>query len=356
MTQVSPTVLQPPLLLATDGSPSARTAQRLLYPLGQMLQTKTPVDSPTIVVVTVQPRRSSRSVLPIRKAQQTNGAAMQTATRLLESPPSWETELREDFPKNLRVEFQTRQGRPATEILSCARATQASLIAVGCRGTGGVRELLLGSVSAVIARYAPCSVLIARGNESALALNHVLLLVDGSPASRRAIALVRQLVSVGVRRVTLLCPQPSVNAGYLFGPFVTPTPSWQLSQSLQEAQKEHSQQLLQQAKAAMQGSSSLAGDGLSGLDIQSLAQTGEPGPLICEVAAAHGANLVVLGSDFRRRSLLTPLQGLRKPRSGDASAARPPLHNTRLSATEDYTIHHAPCPVLLHRVASPTSV
>jgi nucleotide-binding universal stress UspA family protein len=53
-----------------------------------------------------------------------------------------------------------RRGRPADQIVSVARAEDASLVVVGSRGLTGVRAL--GSVSERVCHRAPCSVLIAR--------------------------------------------------------------------------------------------------------------------------------------------------------------------------------------------------
>lgn len=360
MTQAISQVLPLPFLLATDGSPSAWLAQRLLYPIAQAAQQETS-ETATITILIVQPRRSSRSQRQLRARRATpppteaiapselspaqTVEVVTQATELAESPEQLATRIQADFPTHLVTALQIRRGKPATEILNCARLLQTGLIAVGHRGSGGVRERLLGSVSSVIARYAPCSVLIARNSASTDQnephLNHVLLVVDGSPASRSAIAAAQQLLAAGIRQLTVLCVQPPLNANYLFGPFVTPTPSWQLNQSLQAAQKEQGEQILQQASKQFNPSE---------LKIQTLLQIGEPGPLICQTAHQHQADLVLLGSGSARRSLLAPLQSLRRHRS--QSSQRPaPLRNTRLSATEDYTIHHAPCPVLLCRTA-----
>ncbi|HEY9616341.1 MAG TPA: universal stress protein, partial [Microcoleaceae cyanobacterium] len=134
----------------------------------------------------------------------------------------------------------------------------------------------------------------------------------------------------------------------LFGAFGSPTLSWQLNQSLQTAQKEQGEQLLRRAKSAFAGTN---------LDVQTRMQTGDPAPLICQVAQEQGANLIILGSDPTRRSLLSPLQaplqalrsGRRQAADGEPVKSRRTLRNTRLSVTEDYVIHYAPCPVLLCR-------
>ncbi|WP_037577017.1 universal stress protein [Phaeacidiphilus oryzae] len=52
------------------------------------------------------------------------------------------------------------QGSPAQALLEAAEGAQ--LLAVGSRGYGGFRGLLLGSVSQHVAQYAHCSVLIVR--------------------------------------------------------------------------------------------------------------------------------------------------------------------------------------------------
>lgn len=361
MAQATPPVLFPPLLLATDGSQSARAAQRLLYPIAQTLQDQYPSsDQSTVTVLTIQPRRSSRSnrltKSPAQRLHQSepaseaeppfNTTAVTQGRSPTEDPGRLTADIRAEFPATITVSVQVRRGRPATEILNYARTAQAGLIAVGQRGIGGVREMLLGSISAVIARYAPCSVLIARGGptraDAAPTLQHVLLLVnDDTAAVRKTIAVVHQLLPIGIRRVTLLCVQPPLNAGYLFGPFVTPTPSWQLNQSLQEAQKEQGEDKLRQAKAGLDGTP---------LEVQTLLQIGEAGPAVCQVAQQQQVDLIILGSQVERRSLLSPLQTLRPPRQSPKAEARSaPLRNTRLSGVEDYVIHHAPCPVLLCR-------
>lgn len=339
MNQTLAPVLAPPLLLAVDGSASARSAQQMIRPIAELLQAHHRSNPSVLTVVTVQPRVSRRGRRENHKAQRELG---QTAT-IVSAQAAHESTLavenltalvREDFAVGFPLTVEVRQGRPVTEILNCARSLQAGLIAVGHRGVGGMRELMLGSVSTAIARYAPCSVLVARTPPKAIApgWQHVLVVVDDAIATRHALALVRQFADAGIQRVTLLHVQSPVNANYLVGPFVSPNPSWQLSQSLQSAQKEEGENILHQAKATLEHTN---------LTVQTRLQTGDPGPLLCQVAQEVQANLILLGSDLTRRSLLSPLQAFR----GD----RPVLRNTRLSVTEDYVIHYAPCAVLLCR-------
>jgi nucleotide-binding universal stress UspA family protein len=47
-------------------------------------------------------------------------------------------------------------------ILRAVTEQSPDLVAVGARGTGGIRGLLIGSVTAAVVHHAPCSVLVAR--------------------------------------------------------------------------------------------------------------------------------------------------------------------------------------------------
>jgi len=55
-----------------------------------------------------------------------------------------------------------REGDPKMVILDCATEWRADLIVVGSHGRKGVTRFVLGSVSEAVARYAHCSVEIAR--------------------------------------------------------------------------------------------------------------------------------------------------------------------------------------------------
>lgn len=57
-------------------------------------------------------------------------------------------------------------GRPDERIVRLAEEIGAGLIVMGSRGLGGMRRVLLGSISDSVVRHAHCPVLVVRGGES----------------------------------------------------------------------------------------------------------------------------------------------------------------------------------------------
>jgi nucleotide-binding universal stress UspA family protein len=53
-------------------------------------------------------------------------------------------------------------GNPAEEIIRAAEAGAFDLVSLGAQGQNAIERFLLGSVSARVARYAPCPVLVVR--------------------------------------------------------------------------------------------------------------------------------------------------------------------------------------------------
>ena len=58
-----------------------------------------------------------------------------------------------------------RVGRPDEQIVALAEEIGAGLIVMGSRGLGGIRRLLMGSVSDSVVRHAHCPVLIVRAQK-----------------------------------------------------------------------------------------------------------------------------------------------------------------------------------------------
>jgi nucleotide-binding universal stress UspA family protein len=140
------------ILLATDGSPSAKAAIDLVAgrPLAQ--------EAVVRLVAVDDAYGEDRAELE---------AHVETAA----------TELR---GADLEVETAIWSGRAASVLLADAAAWAADLVVVGSRGRGRVESLVLGSVSAEIVERARASVLVVRRPR----VERLLVAVDGSPASR----------------------------------------------------------------------------------------------------------------------------------------------------------------------------
>ena len=67
-----------------------------------------------------------------------------------------------NFQETLKVSKELVEGRPAEKIVETAKKGMFDLIVIGSRGLGGIKELLLGSVSDRVADKASCPVLIVK--------------------------------------------------------------------------------------------------------------------------------------------------------------------------------------------------
>jgi nucleotide-binding universal stress UspA family protein len=135
------------VLLAVDGSPESEAATRFLAALPLPERQECCV---LHVVERGEPASHEAGRVPAE-------GGWRAAERLLEEPIAVLSGA--GYPAQGLV----RRGHAAQEILRAAKELSAGLIVVGDRGKSGIREFLLGSVSGLILRYAPCSVLIARG-------------------------------------------------------------------------------------------------------------------------------------------------------------------------------------------------
>jgi nucleotide-binding universal stress UspA family protein len=70
------------------------------------------------------------------------------------------SKLQADHPEVL-VQKRVEQGAPRSALL--AAASRGQLLVVGARGRGGLREMMLGSVSMAVLHHAPCPVTVVRG-------------------------------------------------------------------------------------------------------------------------------------------------------------------------------------------------
>jgi len=175
------------IVLGTDGSEGARWAGQTLL----ALPFSPPVEVTVLSAVDV-PEPAFTSLTPM--ARRAYGQALATMRHEAEAVALKAIEAAAETLEGRVASLVTRlkQGAPATALLEAAEGVRADLIAVGSRGLGPVKELLLGSVSHKIVRCAPCSVLVARGPVARL--ERVLLGVDGSVHATAAARFVADLL------------------------------------------------------------------------------------------------------------------------------------------------------------------
>lgn len=146
-----------PVVLADDGSPHSRTAERVLteWPLFS----GRPV---TVVTVAEDGFPYAAAVEPLLYADAMTGYSDAFEVERRTTKEACEAAAERLREAGVDATAQVREGDPALEIIACARERQAGLIVVGTRGQTGLRRLILGSVARNVLLHAPCSVLVVR--------------------------------------------------------------------------------------------------------------------------------------------------------------------------------------------------
>jgi len=62
----------------------------------------------------------------------------------------------------MKSQYEMKEGNPTKVIVATAVESGADLIVVGSSGTGGIKEMLLGSVSHAVSNHASCPILIVK--------------------------------------------------------------------------------------------------------------------------------------------------------------------------------------------------
>ncbi|MEV0152493.1 universal stress protein [Micromonospora sp. NPDC050686] len=134
-----------PVVVGFDGSESAQVA--LGFAVERAAQRRTPLR----VVRVTQPPSPRRG--PSEEEAAASAAEDRTATE--QALARW----RETFPE-LAIEVEVVPGSAAGVLVEASR--DAQLVVVGSRGRGGLRGMLLGSVSQQLIQHAHCPVAVAR--------------------------------------------------------------------------------------------------------------------------------------------------------------------------------------------------
>ena len=172
-----------PVLVASDGSPEARAA------VAAAVAFPWPSGARATGVI-------GRDVMPV-SLPRGHGLALEASLEAVAG------EIRAALADRWRgATVSIVVGRAASAILAEARRRRARAIVVGARGHGALSRLLLGSVSRDIVRGARCSVLVVRGAPSQI--RSVVVGIDGSAESRRAVDLIARLTPARGARATVV--------------------------------------------------------------------------------------------------------------------------------------------------------
>jgi nucleotide-binding universal stress UspA family protein len=185
-----------------------------------------------------------------------------------------------------------REGETAAEIVTFAEELEAGLIAIGSRGLGAVRRMLMGNVSDSVVRHAHCPVMVVRG-EAVLFPTKILVATDRSREAQLAATTAADLAKSTNSELHV------VHVGF--------------DQYRDEAQKELETEVGMIRESGAQ-------------EIHAHLEFGRPDTAIVALAEELGAGLIVMGS--------RGLGGVRRALLGSIS---------------DSVVRHAPCPVMVVR-------
>lgn len=142
--------------LAVDDTKSARGA-------AEFLRTRLLGEETQLTVLSVIPPVATdiaARVLPPDQIERLQKPAREETQRLL---ARW----RETFLKDgCAVSTEMLTGHPSQTLIAHFERTHPDLVVVGSRGLTGPERLQLGSVSAALVKYAPCSVLVVKGRRA----------------------------------------------------------------------------------------------------------------------------------------------------------------------------------------------
>jgi len=142
-----------PILLATDGSPSAERAQEMAFELAHRL------DAPLVVVSVAHPAYPVAGYTAygfVSALAELTKVEHERVHDLLDSV----AEIAE--AQGVRCRTVAADGFVLEEICRQASESDAQLLVVGSHGWGATRRLFSGSVSTGLVHTAPCPVLVVR--------------------------------------------------------------------------------------------------------------------------------------------------------------------------------------------------
>jgi len=184
-----------------------------------------------------------------------------------------------------KVETMIRRGSPADEIIKACRDISADLVLVGFKGTSDSPEFLLGSVAHKVMKYAPCSVLVAKGRTDVV--NRVLVPLDGSRYSDETVQFLLRMPLPSRAEVVVMVVLQSFGATFVKAYTLDPELDRQIVAELQEAEEEAARRVLTEAESQLRKDR---------YRVSTIIARGDPSRDILREAAQRNVDLVALGA------------------------------------------------------------
>jgi len=256
------------VVVGIDGSAPAEEA--LVWALREGRLRTLPVRAVNVWQPDGTPERSRRLAVPDSAAELRTRLEQDVATVV-------RTVVERAGAPDVTVTADVRLGHPAQELIRAAGAD--SLLVVGSRGRGSVAGSVLGSVSQSCAQYADGTVVVVRGDRLDTAARRVVVGVDGSSHSVRALRFAHHAAA---RRDAVLEVVHTWNVPYMG--FASPVP-WP-QDTLDDLAAQASASLRESVRrGAVDGTRS---------QMKTYLVQGPPAPSLLEMA--EGADLLVVGS------------------------------------------------------------
>jgi nucleotide-binding universal stress UspA family protein len=188
---------------------------------------------------------------------------------------------------NVQIRTQVEVGVPAELIVATAVAEEADLIMMTTHGRTGLRRFVMGSVAEEVLQHSPCPVLILRHNQP---LANILLLLDGSALSERAVTAAARVARATGGQITLLRVQPPISSVEEEELGLHLRLEYGLEKSPEEALLICVDEYLQTIRES---------EALQGLPTQLVSRIGQPAEEILNYSREHHTDLIVMSTHGR---------------------------------------------------------
>ena len=261
------------ILLADDGSQHAQAAVAMLRDI------PLPPNSKITILGVFTPRQADRHFEVI----EVQGAGLERSKASLEG-------------SGAVIETELILGYPAEKIIEFAERLHPDLVVLGAKGLRATLGILLGGVAQQVVEYATFPVLVVRAPYSSL--QHILVVVDGSVCSQKAVQYVTRMPLPAMAQVHLMHVLPPVilTAAAVPTHIMTAAGIETMMAPLPHAQEQHrdweieeqrlGESILKQNLETLQS---------AGIKAQPVMLRGDAATEIIEYSHAHAIDLIIAG-------------------------------------------------------------